>query len=97
MTTPKGYSLTEQIAEQMENRSRCGGDLDGYIARYDVPGHQGEGGAAIYAADTRALLVLLRRALTARKLPSPYAHRWAVEGDALVRLFLVVVRPEPIG
>jgi len=29
--------------------------------------------------------------------PGKIAHRWAVEEDAPVRLFFVVVRPEPIG
>jgi hypothetical protein len=45
-------------ASQLAFVEQCGGDLEGYIAKYGsaaTPGHYGDGGEAIYAADQLAL------------------------------------------
>jgi hypothetical protein len=50
--------LAAQIAEQDKWIEQCGGTLQGYIARYgsaSEPGHYGDGGEAIYAADMGTL------------------------------------------
>lgn len=49
---------TSQVAQQKAWIDRCGGDLAGYVKTYgskDDPKHSGDGGEAIYAADTGAL------------------------------------------
>lgn len=49
---------TKRVSEQKEWIAKCGGDLAGYVAKYgskDDPKHHGDGGEAIYEADTQAL------------------------------------------
>ena len=51
-------SLAEQIADQRKWIDERGGNLAGYVARYGSRNdaeHYGDGGEAIYAADTEAL------------------------------------------
>jgi hypothetical protein len=59
MTTRVSLSTAQQLVEQQrEWIANCGGNLNGYVANYgakDDPGHQGDGGEAIYAADVSAL------------------------------------------
>lgn len=60
----KPKNLNEQIAEQRRWIQICGGTLAGYIARYgskNDPERYGDGGEAIYAADTAALQKLERQ------------------------------------
>jgi hypothetical protein len=47
--------ISQHIAEQRAWIERCGGSLYGYIQHYgskEQPAHYGDGGEAIYAADT---------------------------------------------
>lgn len=49
---------TKQVEEQKAWIVRCGGNLAGYVGNYgskDDPKHSGDGGEAIYEADTNAL------------------------------------------
>jgi len=54
--TDKQVNRLHRIAEQEEWIEEHGGDLAGYIARYE--GH-GNGGAAIYAADLARLAFIV--------------------------------------
>ena len=54
--------LAYWIAEQRKWIKECGGTLTGYLQRYGSakdPEHYGDGGEAIYKADTDALADLL--------------------------------------
>ena len=58
MRTTKRARLQQQVEAQKRWIAEHGGNLAGYVERYGVPGHPdcyGNGGAAIYAADTAAL------------------------------------------
>jgi hypothetical protein len=57
-------TLAQMIQEQEDWIKAHGGDLAGYVARYgsaDDPDHYGDGGEAIYKADTDALKTLQAR------------------------------------
>jgi len=56
--------LRKQIDEQKNWIADHGGNLAGYVMRYGSasdPKHYGDGGEAIYMADTAALVVLWQR------------------------------------
>lgn len=56
-------TLAQLIQEQRDWIAEHGGDLAGYVERYgskDDPRHYGDGGEAIYKADTDALRELER-------------------------------------
>jgi hypothetical protein len=51
----------QRVAEQRRWIEQCGGTLWGYIERYGLPGQDncmGDGGRAIWAADSRELALL---------------------------------------
>lgn len=58
----RAQRLAKQIEEQEKWIASRGGNILGYIQRYgskDDDGHYGDGGEAIYRADTNALRELL--------------------------------------
>ena len=60
----------QAVRDQVSWMKSCGGDLAGYIDRYgssSEPGHYGDGGEAIYAADLTCLSALQRKALEMEK------------------------------
>lgn len=56
------YPISQQIADQARWINDHGGTLTGYVVRYgskDDPNHYGDGGEAIYKADSEALADLI--------------------------------------
>ncbi len=63
-------NIRKEIDEQLHWIEHHGGNLAGYIARYgskDDSTHYGDGGEAIFAADTNSFFRLLSEAKFSRK------------------------------
>lgn len=64
-------TLRSKIAEQRRWIESCGGSIGGYILNYGSASHpenmSGDGGEAIYAADTKELTELIERLERAMK------------------------------